>query len=43
MLESRAERIALGAAQDIAAVADVGLNFLESQNRTAESREQKID
>ena len=41
MLESRAERSALGAAPDIAAVVDVGLNLLKSKNVTAESREQK--
>ena len=40
MLESRAERSALGAAPDVAVV-DVGLNFFESKDLTAESHEQK--
>ena len=40
MLEPRAERSALGAASDVAVV-DVGLNFCESKNLTAESHEQK--
>ena len=38
MLESRAGRSVLGAAPD---VVDVGLNFLESKNPTAESHERK--
>ena len=41
MLQSRAERIALGAAPDVAVV-DVGLNFLKTYS-TAESHEQKND
>ena len=41
MLESRAERSTLGAASNIAAVVDVGLNFFESKDLTAESHEQK--
>ena len=32
MLESRAERSALGTAPDIATVVDVGLNFLSPKN-----------
>ena len=41
MLESRAERIALGAAPDVAAV-DVGLNFMSPKTyHTAESSKKK--
>ena len=40
MFESRAEASALGGETDIVSLVEVGLNFLQSKNLTAESHEQ---
>ena len=44
MLESRAERSALGAAPDLAVAVDVGLNFdVQKYNRTAEESQKQTN